>query len=93
MTPIEKAKWLAEFYGAVAAGRTVQTRENGSWIDVRFEPHATNYAPNMMSNYNSWRIKPEPRRMWSCGVTTFDEKEAATWKAKGLTVTEWMEVV
>jgi hypothetical protein len=100
MTPIEKAKWLAEFYGAVAAGKTVQTRENGEWIDVRFEPHATNYAPNMMSNYNSWRIKPEPRRMWTCvspdkqaSHNTEDKDIAIGLMASRYTVTEWQEVV
>jgi hypothetical protein len=94
MTPIEKAKWLAEFYGAVAEGKTAQTNENGEWIDVRFEPLATNYAPNMMSNLNGWRIKPEPRRMWmGLRGATYEEEAAAKWKAEGLTVTEWVEVV
>jgi hypothetical protein len=94
MTPQEKAKWLAEFWAQIAAGKTAQTNENGGWIDVQFEPLATNYAPNMMSNPNTWRIKPEPRRMWTdCGGCTYNEKEAAEWKAKGLTVTEWLEVI
>jgi len=98
MTPIEKAKWLAEFYGAVAAGKTVQTRENGEWIDVRFEPHATNYAPNMMSNYNSWRIKPEQPRRWQIDrgmmiETTNSKQQADKWKEEGLEVSEWVKVI
>ena len=97
MTQTEKAKWLAEFYNAVAEGKTVQTNENGKWIDVRFEPLATNYAPNMMSHPNSWRIKPEPRRMWrirqGCVHETDKAHIAAEWKDQGFTVTEWLEVV
>jgi hypothetical protein len=96
MTPIEKAKWLAEFYNAVAEGKTAQTHENGEWIDVRFEPLATNYAPNMMCNPSSWRIKPNPRRMWKYeagGDVTYNRLVAAGWRKQGLTVTEWLEVV
>ena len=94
MTPIEKAKWLAEFYNAVAEGKTAQTNENGKWIDVRFEPLATNYAPNMMSHPNSWRIKPEPRRKWETSSDeTYNPLVADEWKAAGLTVTEWLEVI
>ncbi len=87
------AQWLVDFYSAVAQGKTVQVQgANGGWIDC----HTVDCWPGMGSALNSkheWRIKPEPRRMWACGVTTFDEKKAAEWKAKGIKVTEWQEVV
>ena len=91
MTPIEKAKWLVEFYGAVAAGKTVQESFSGKWRDC-----ATSglVGPDMCSNLDFWRIKPEPRRKWEInGHETYEEKKAAEWKARGFTVTEWLEVV
>jgi hypothetical protein len=92
MTPIEKAKWLAEFYGAIAEGKTVQQLFSGKWRD-----NATNdlVGPDMSSNPDFWRIKPEPRRMWEAesGLITESQKEAAEWRKQGLTVTEWVEVV
>ena len=91
MTPIEKAKWLAEFYNAVAEGKTVQVNGVNGWIDV---PLDYPDMPAMFHTLSRWRIKPEPRRMWTdCGGCTYNEKEAAEWKAKGLTVTEWVEVI
>jgi hypothetical protein len=94
MTPIEKAKWLAEFYNAVAEGKTAQTNENGKWIDFRFEPLATNYAPNMMSHPNGWRIKPEPRRKWEAGChETYLAEVASSWRQRGWVVQEWVEVI
>jgi len=91
MTPQEKAKWLAEFYGAVAAGKTAQVFFADSWHD---QPIDILKGPAMLANPENWRIKPEPRRMWTdCGGCTYNEKEAAEWKAKGLTVTECVEVI
>jgi hypothetical protein len=93
MTPIEKAKWLAEFYGAVAAGKTAQEFFQQKWQDI---PVAELIGPDMGSGSDpdTFRIKPEPRRMWqTCGHPTHDEKQAAEWKAQGLSVTEWLEVV
>jgi hypothetical protein len=91
MTPQEKAKWIAEFYNAVAAGKTVQESFSGKWRDCAASGLV---GPDMCSNLDFWRIKPEPRRMWTdCGGCTYSEKEAAEWRAKGLKVTEWQEVV
>jgi hypothetical protein len=93
MTPIEKAKWLAEFYNAVAEGKTAQiySSKTQSWVDVQ-----TDYldGPNIAADWKPWRIKPEPRRMWQAGChETYDADVAAKWKAQGFTVTEWQEVV
>jgi hypothetical protein len=93
MTLQEKAKWLAEFYGAVAEGKTAQFRKSARfpWGDISDE---IRLGPCLTSDTDTWRIKPEPRRMWTdCGGCTYNEKEAAEWKAKGLTVTEWLEVI
>jgi hypothetical protein len=91
MTPIEKAKWIAEFYKAVAEGKTVQESFSGKWIDC-----ATSglVGPDMCSNLDFWRIKPEPRRKWETSSTeTYNPLVAAEWRKQGLTVTEWQEVV
>ena len=92
------AHWLADFYSAVAQGKTVQVQgAEGGWIDC----HTVDYWPGIGSALNSkheWRIKPEPRRMWEVGpyfnnVRTERIEVANKWKAEGLTVTEWQEVV
>jgi hypothetical protein len=99
MTPIEKAKWLAEFYGAVAAGKTAQiySSKTQSWVDVQ-----TDYldGPNIAADWKPWRIKPEPRRMWSCvspdkqaSHNTEDKDIAIGLMASHYTVTEWLEVI
>ena len=91
MTPIEKAKWLADFYAQAASGKTIQFRSNNpnnDWRDIRFD------GPARGSDLSNWRIKPEPRRMWmGARGATYEEEEAAKWKAEGLKVTEWLEVV
>jgi len=88
------AQWLVDFYSAVTQGKTVQVEgTSGEWIDC----HTVDYWPGIGAALNAkheWRIKPEPRRMWTdCGGCTYNEKKAAEWKAKGLTVTEWLEVI
>ena len=95
MTPQEKAKWLAEFYGAVAAGKTAQiySSKTQSWVDVQ-----TDYldGPNIAADWKPWRIKPEPRRMWlksNYGTPIYDPTIAAELREKGETLTEWQEVI
>lgn len=99
MTIQEKAQWLSEFYAAVAAGKTVQCMAD-KWEDVGPDNLC---GPDMTSDVDDWRIKPEPRRMWQTpnASVAFPDKEtrtyhpdvAAGWKAKGYPVTEWVEVV
>ncbi len=94
MTPIEKAKWLSEFYAAIAEGKTAQVQGmNGKWIDC----HTVDYWPGMGSALNSkheWRIKPEPQRRWTCnGEETANVMVASKWRTQGFQVTEWLEVV
>jgi hypothetical protein len=88
------AQWLVDFYSAVTQGKTVQVEgASGEWIDC----HTVDYWPGIGSALNSkheWRIKPEPRRMWmGLRGATYEEEAAAKWKAEGLTVTEWVEVI
>ena len=88
------AQWLVDFYSAVTQGKTVQVEgTSGEWIDC----HTVDYWPGIGAALNAkheWRIKPEPRRKWEInGHETYEEKKAAEWKARGFTVTEWMEVV
>jgi hypothetical protein len=94
MTPIEKAKWLAEFYGAIAEGKTAQFRKSARfpWGDISDE---IRLGPCLASDTDTWRIKPEPRRMWlksNYGTPIYDPTTAAELKEKGETVTEWQEV-
>jgi hypothetical protein len=93
MTPQEKAKWLAEFYAAVAEGKTPQTYKSPTeWTDVA--PDNCREMPTIGNDPNRWRIKPEPRRMWMrASEFTYSKEEASEWKTKGWTVTEWLEVV
>jgi hypothetical protein len=97
MTPIEKAKWLAEFYGAVAAGKTAQiySSKTQSWVDVQ-----TDYldGPNIAADWKPWRIKPEQPRRWQIDrgmmiETTNSKQQADKWKEEGLEVSEWVKVI
>jgi hypothetical protein len=93
MTPDEikaKAAELAALYTAKANGRTLQIQHGqNEWMDSDLI-----YGPTIGSDLSRWRVKPEPRRMWSTGIgTTFDEAEADEWRVKGYKVTEWMEVL
>ncbi len=95
MTPQEKAKWLADFWAQIAAGKTAQVQRSmnlcDEWEDVREEELV---GPNARSNSDAWRIKPEPRRMWTWDKASTDKKHIADeWKAQCFTVTEWQEVV
>jgi hypothetical protein len=93
MTPIEKAKWIAEFYNAVAEGKTMQTCDGlKEWTDVPLDDYQD--MPTMCHTLTRWRIKPEPRRKWETSSTeTYNPLVAAEWRKQGLTVTEWLEVV
>jgi hypothetical protein len=95
MTPIEKAKWLAEFYGAIAEGKIAQVLYKDLWQD---RPTDSTSGPTLSSSPTHWRIKPEQRRKWEVddkGVRewTYDKAEADGWKSRGYTVTEWVEIV
>jgi hypothetical protein len=95
MTPIEKAKWLAEFWAQIAEGKTAQVYNTiaQSWNDI---PTDNLTGPNAKDDHKPWRIKPEPRRMWlkrNYGTPIYDPTTAAELKEKGETVTEWQEVV
>jgi hypothetical protein len=55
MDNLEKAKWLAEMYTALAEGKLLEKKcVTYGWVT------ATIY-PDMNSNPKLWRIKPEPR--------------------------------
>lgn len=108
MTPQEKAKKLADFYTQIAAGKTVQARcllYPEQWYDIpenaiAFEQIVA--TPNMGSNLDNWRIKPEVQKCWSIfsgteglveDIFTFSKKEAEEWKANGYEVTEWINSI
>jgi hypothetical protein len=56
MTKQEKARWLVKMYTAVAEGRTMQYENDGTWWEQQC-------GPDMNSNVEHWRIKPEPREV------------------------------
>ena len=100
MTLQEKAKWLTDFWAQIAAGKTPQIRSlanRNKWEDI---PAKELMGPNTGSDYSAWRIKPEPRRMWSCvspdkqaSHNTEDKDIAIGLMASHYTVTEWQEVI
>lgn len=88
----EHARLLLEW----AEGKTLQKLVTGKWIE-----YLSNDLP-AISDPSFWRIKPEPRQKWetgsasiggNCYHTTFSAEEAAGWKSRGYTVTEWEEVL
>lgn len=93
MTPDEikaKSRELAAFYTAKANGQTLQFDVPG----VGFSDANYRDAPNLASDLSRWRVKPEPRRMWTCNSTiTRDGSVADTWRSKSMKVTEWVEVL
>lgn len=79
---------------AWADGKTLQSlnifHNKIKWID-----YAEEQSP-VFIDIVKWRIKPEPRRMWTSSATnarTENEAEAEDWKKHGHNLTEWMEVV
>lgn len=55
MDNLEKAKWLAEMYTAIAEGKTLEYRNTTKgWVEAES-------FPVMASDPGRWRIKPEPR--------------------------------
>lgn len=85
-----KAATLAELYAAKAAGKTLQRgNEKDGWFDT-----PDGFGPDMMSDLSMWRVKPEPRRMWTTANTTVhDEAAALELQRHGMKVTEWQEVL
>lgn len=106
MTPEEireKSATLAELYAAKANGKTLQFRialdGPKQWID-----HVDGSGPNLASEPCDWRVKPEPRRMWTVPTphdedqlfvvqTVWNQEDADHLKSCGYTVTEWQEVL
>jgi hypothetical protein len=96
MTRTEKAKFFASIYAAIAEGKTLQCRRGPEWADVSDLAD----GPNFGTSPDLWRIKPEPRRMWTCvspdkqaSHNTEDKDIAIGLMASHYTVTEWVEVV
>lgn len=99
MTPQEKAKKLADFYMQIAAGKMAQEFYFGEWHDIT-ERYV--FGPDMDSDLDNWRIKPEVQKCWSTlsdteglveDIFTFSEEEAEMWKANGHEVTEWIKSI
>ena len=97
-----KAATLAALYTAKGNGKMLQMLQDGKWIDLTpgaWTGNTLSYGPNFASDLSRWRVKPEPRRMWTyesrSGSTgrTSDERLVVNWKAEGYTVTEWQEVL
>jgi hypothetical protein len=84
-----KSAELAAFYTAKANGKTLQIEYSDGWKGCVDEN-----GPTMGSDLSRWRIKPEPRRMWTTANTTVhDEAAALELQRMGMRVTEWMEVL
>lgn len=105
MTPEQikaKAAELAALYTAKANGKTLQ-HEISLTGDDRWIDHVDGSGPNLASDLSCWRVKSEPRRMWEApspmafcnnhNARTDRKDEADAWRAKGLNVTEWVEVL
>jgi hypothetical protein len=93
MTPEEikaKSAELAALYTAKANGKILQFNQlDAGWGDV----HGMT-SPDMRSILSNWRVKPEPRRMWTTANTTvYDEAAALELQRHGMKVTEWQEVL
>jgi len=93
-----KSAALAELYTARANGKTLQ-HEISLTGDDRWIDHVDGSGPNLASDLSCWRVKPEPRRKWESMIscrrvsTTHDASIAEAWKAQGISVTEWVEVL
>jgi hypothetical protein len=87
-----KSSELAALYTSVAAGKQLQFHCGETfpiWVDCNPMD-----SPRLSSDLSYYRVKPEPRRMWSTGVGfTFNEDEADQWRITGHKVTEWQEVL
>jgi hypothetical protein len=96
-----KSAELAAFYTSLAAGKQLQFHYGETfpiWVDCKPMD-----APRLSSDLSYYRVKPEPRRMWETpspaafcnnhNARTDRKDEADAWRAKGLNVTEWMEVL
>lgn len=89
MSEQEKAREIARLILAWADEKTLQQLlDDGKWDDYTIRGVPEIYDPSC------WRVKPEPRRMWTSHISvTSCAEQAAVWKARGYTVTEWMEVL
>lgn len=98
MNQQEEARERARLTLAWADGKTLQlVGQPKEWID-----YTGKKAPVIHSS-SFWRVKPEPRLMWTTERTssfstdnwirTFHQSDADVWKAKGSKVTKWQEVV
>ena len=87
-----KASELAALYVAKSNGKTLEyNTQSIGWVD-----NGSTSGPDMQSDLSRWRVKPEPRRMWRVDSRIWEtesKKIADEWSAKGLIVTEWMEVL
>ena len=85
-----KSAEVAALYTAKANGKTLQyDAPSLGWTDT-----CRTDGPTMGSSLSCWRVKPDPRRMWSTiDATTFNEAESDEWRVKGYRVTEWVEVL
>ncbi len=90
----DKAIELSALYAAVANGRELQWDQRKSYDEDRDWSDPGNASPGLRSDLSRWRVKPEPRRMWTCNSTiTRDGSVADTWRSKSMKVTEWVEVL
>lgn len=90
MSPKEEARERARLLIAWADGKTLQGFVGGTWEDWDSDESPGIAFPQQ------WRIKPEPRRMWTSSATTAqteNEAEAEEWRKHGHNLTEWQEVV
>jgi hypothetical protein len=87
-----KSLELAALYTSLAAGKQLQFHCGETfpiWVDCK--PMDT---PRLSSDLSYYRVKPEPRRMWTTASTTVhDEAAAMELQRQGMKVTEWVEVL
>lgn len=93
----EKYTTLAALFAVKAAGKELQISwthtSNGTTFPVW---ETTSEVPTIESDLSRWRIKPEPRRMWTSSATnalTENETEAEDWRKHGHNLIEWQEVL
>jgi hypothetical protein len=85
-----KSAELAAFYTAKANGKTIQFNQD----ILGWQDHPENLGPTMTSDLSRWRVKSEPRRMWTtANATVHNETAALELQRMGVRVTEWVEVL
>ena len=85
-----KSLQLAELYTAKANGKTLQFM----WDNLGWRDYPDDHGPTISSDLFSFRVKPEPQRIWISGTAWTDSPAiAAALKEAGQEAREFVEVL